>query len=142
MTENSNDLCTLRNQVNKATQVLQNLDHAVEYWDACFSSRAETTTRKAWELKLGDTVKYIVIPSLINFSNLAFACSMRYPSLQGRSPRRRPKKAFASHTGSAITFTCPLCKMNHLLYQCSKFLKQIPSQRFEFIKKQKRCSNC
>jgi len=33
MVETSNDLCTLRDQINKAIQVLSNLGCATEHWD-------------------------------------------------------------------------------------------------------------
>ena len=51
------------------------------------------------------------------------------------------RKTLVSHIASIVLFLCSLYKANHLLYQCSTFLKQTLSQRFEFVKI-RNCVNC
>lgn len=41
-----------------------------------------------------------------------------------------------------IKYRCNLCKQNHLIYTCEKFLKMSVAQRWETIKGLKLCSNC
>ena len=59
-----------------------------------------------------------------------------------KSAETDKRKTIASHAASTVQISCPLCRTNHLLYQCPTFLKQTPSQRFDLIKKHRRCLNC
>ncbi|KYM98772.1 hypothetical protein ALC62_10500 [Cyphomyrmex costatus] len=146
-TETSKDLRTLRDQTNKAIQALSNLDRATEHWDDWLvflvSQKLDKSSRKAWELKLGDTVEYPRYRELDQFltSRIRALDAIAPATASEKSPTTSKKKNLASHTASTVPFSCALCKANHLLYQCSTFLKLTPSQR-EFIKNQKRCVNC
>ncbi|KYM95826.1 hypothetical protein ALC62_13525 [Cyphomyrmex costatus] len=146
--ETSNNLRNIRDQTNKAIQALSNLGCATEHWDDLLvflvAQKLDKSSRKAWELKLSDAVEY---PSYHEFDSFLAAriraLDALAPATQNeKSPPNSKKRTLASHTASAAPFSCTLCKENHLLYQCPTFLKQTPSQRFEFIKTQKRCSNC
>jgi len=89
MTETSNDLRTLRDQINKAIQALSNLGCATEYWN---EQKLDKSSRKAWEL--GDTVDNPHKLSRIwSISHLAFARSTRLHSrTHWRSYSRLQKK--------------------------------------------------
>ena len=47
---------------NKAIQALNNLGYAIEHWNDYLvflvAQKLDKSSRKAWELKLGDTVDY------------------------------------------------------------------------------------
>lgn len=145
--ETSSDLRHLRDQTNKAIQALKNLGREVEHWDDLLvflvAKQLDKSSRKAWELKLGDTLEYPSYSELDQFLESRIrALDAITPVVNEKSQAPAKRKALASHNASTVSFSCPLCKTNHLLYQCATFLKQTPSQRFDFIKKQKRCSNC
>lgn len=59
--ENSKSLQNLRDQTNMSIQALKNLGHPVDHWDDILvhlvSKKLDKTSRKAWELKLSDTVE-------------------------------------------------------------------------------------
>ncbi|XP_018392969.1 PREDICTED: uncharacterized protein LOC108772023, partial [Cyphomyrmex costatus] len=146
--ETSNNLRNIRDQTNKAIQALSNLGCATEHWSDLLvflvAQKLDKSSRKAWELKLGDAVEYPSYHELDSFLAARIrALDALAPATQTeKSPPNSKKRTLASHIASAAPFSCTLCKENHLLYQCPTFLKQTPSQRFEFIKTQKRCSNC
>ena len=134
----------LRDQINKAIQALSNLGCAIEHWDDwlvfLMSQKLDKSSRKAWELKLDDTIYYPRYRELDQFlaSRIRAFDAIAPVNTTEKAQTTSKKKTLALHTASTVPFSCSLCKANHLLYQCSIFLKQTPSQRFEFIKNQKR----
>ncbi|XP_011691714.1 PREDICTED: uncharacterized protein LOC105452372 [Wasmannia auropunctata] len=147
----SKDLCALRDQTVAAVQALKNLERPVEHWDDILvflvSQKLDSKSREALELKLGDTVDSPTFRDLTQFMD----CRIRALEALGpvHSKERTSENAksakhhiLASHSAATINFVCPVCNHNHLLYQCSTFLSQTPSQRGELIRKFKRCINC
>jgi len=126
----------LRDQTNKAIQALNNVSCATEYWDDWLiflvTQKFDKSSRKAWELKLGDTR---IIANLINFSysRVRRACNGEVTDFQEENSR------FTYRVFRSILV--PSAKRTIYCIN-STFLKQIPSQRFEFIKNQKRYVNC
>ncbi|KYN02013.1 hypothetical protein ALC62_07192, partial [Cyphomyrmex costatus] len=106
------------------------------------AQKLDKSSRKAWELKLGDAVEYPSYHDSFLAARIRALDALAPATQTEKSPPNSKKRTLASHIASAAPFSCTLCKENHLLYQCPTFLKQTPSQRFEFIKTQKRCSNC
>ncbi|XP_046145347.1 uncharacterized protein LOC123988738 [Osmia bicornis bicornis] len=51
-------------------------------------------------------------------------------------------KTISTNTSTVSPIICPVCKQNHLLYQCQTFQALEPSERFKLIKSQRRCVNC
>ncbi|XP_024887554.1 uncharacterized protein LOC112464651 [Temnothorax curvispinosus] len=148
VSETSKDLRNLRDQTNAAIQALQNLGRPVEHWDDVLvflvAQKLDKFSRKAWELKLGDTAEYPKYTELDQFlESRVRALEAIVPVTPKVAESSKPKnKALASHAASTATLSCPLCKKSHLLYQCSTFLNQTPAQRADFIRKVKRCFNC
>lgn len=146
--ETSDDLRKLRDQTNRAIQALKNLQRPVEHWDDLLvllvAQKLDKSTRKAWELKLGDSVEYPTYEELNQFLEARIRAFEAISPIKSKDKSQATSKTkpLASHTAATVQFSCPLCRTGHLLYQCPTFLKQTPSQRFDFIKKQKRCSNC
>jgi len=78
---------------------------------------------------------------LNNFSSFPFAHSMQWHLHLEKG--NRPEEKFLLHIlPQPFRLHIRFAKQQNMLYQCSKFLKEIPSQCFDFIKKQKHCSNC
>lgn len=149
--ENSKSLQNLRDQTNLSIQALKNLGRRVTAWDDILvyflSQKLDKTSRKAWELKLSDSVDPPSYSDLNTFLESRIrALDAMLPATSGGSAESTTKanksKTIASHSTNASKFACPKCKKNHLLYQCTTFLAETPATRHEFIKSQKRCFNC
>ncbi|XP_071578665.1 uncharacterized protein [Temnothorax nylanderi] len=144
--ETSKDLRNLRDQTNTAIQALKNLGREVEHWDDLLvflvAQNLDQSSRKAWELKLGDTIDYPRYRELDQFLESRIRALEILPPPKEKPGESSKKKSLASHSASAVPLACSICKANHLLYQCPAFLKQTPFQRSDFIRKNKRCLNC
>jgi len=118
--ETSNFLRCFR--VNNAIQALRNLDRAVEHWDDVFvflvAQKLDTATRRAWELKLDDTIEYPRYCELDQFleSRIRVFDAIASMSSKEKFQTTSKRKAFVSYTASTVSLICPLCKTNHLLY--------------------------
>jgi len=106
--------------------------------------KLDAETRLAWGLKLSNTKecpRYSELDQFIETRISTFDTMLLAP-VKEKSTTTSKRKALASYIASTIPLTCLLYKRSHLLYQCFMFLKQTASQRFDFIKKQRRCLNC
>lgn len=69
--ETFENLRNLRDQLNTALQALKNLKRPVETWDDILvflaTQKLNQSSRKAWELKLGDSTEYPSYPSYEEF---------------------------------------------------------------------------
>ena len=78
-------------QTNKAIQALNNLGCATEHWNDylvfLIAQKLDKSSRKAWELKLGDTVDYSRTWSISRILHL----TRLHSRTQWRSHRRSPK---------------------------------------------------
>jgi len=107
---------------------------------ACFSSYSKTrSSRKAWELKLDDTVDYSRYRELDQFlaSHIRHDCThkCRLEKPQTTSKRKTLVFVYRSILVSIMQSELSIVSMFSIfLYSSSK--------RFEFIKTQKRCVNC
>ena len=52
-----------------------------------------------------------------------------------------PVKVFHNHIDSS-KLQCPLCKNEHLIFNCNDYKKLSVEKRYDFIKQLKRCTNC
>lgn len=150
--ETAHDLRNLRDNTNNALQALKNLERPVESWDDIVvylvANKLDKASRKAWELKLGNSVEYP------NYDELDKFIESRVRALETieQGPRiikgvesndkTRRSRTVQSHTTTTKSYNCPLCQTDHALNSCSKFNEKTPAQRFEFVKSQKRCLNC
>ncbi|XP_025156695.1 uncharacterized protein LOC112589052 [Harpegnathos saltator] len=92
-TENPVGLRKLRDLTNSAIQALKNLERPVDYWDDMLvllvSQNLDRSTRKAWELRLGDSVEYPTYNELDKF------LKARLRALDSMKPTAHP---VTSHT--------------------------------------------
>lgn len=60
-----------------------------------------------------------------------------------KSPKSRVYSSkVQSLVGSTISLICPFCRQSHKLVDCSKFLKENISKRFQFVKRMNFCFRC
>lgn len=151
-TENAKDLQMLLDKVNMALNALKNLGRPVNTWDDVIvflmSQKLDKVSRKAWEMKLSDTVEFPSYSELDKFLEARIrALDAIIPLKESSSSElsvSRPmrNKHLSSHSTVAVKRECIVCQRNHPLYQCVQFLAYTPARRYEFIKSQKRCLNC
>ncbi|XP_046145575.1 uncharacterized protein LOC123988861, partial [Osmia bicornis bicornis] len=164
--ETFQNLRDLSDKVNASIQALLNLDRPVKEWDDMLvylvSEKLDPTTRKAWELHLGDSLDYPTFEQINRFlasriralealpnvpvikskiSSNANAKPERFKNIASHSANQESSRGFSSHT-TTVSSACPVCRANHLIYQCDQFQNQTPSQRYTTIKSFKRCVNC
>lgn len=68
----------------------------------------------------------------------------------GKYPKSQPNKSsanysrnfHASNAGQFSKIICPLCNVNHALFQCSKFADMLSPEKMAFIENNKICKNC
>lgn len=69
--ETSKELQSLRDKTNVAIETLRNLSRPVDHWSDILvfivSQKLDKSSRKAWELKLGDNLEYPTYDELNNF---------------------------------------------------------------------------
>ncbi|XP_077280836.1 uncharacterized protein LOC143907758 [Temnothorax americanus] len=116
--ETSKDLCNLRDQTNAAIQALKNLDRRVEHWDDLLvflvAQKLDKSTRKSWELKLGDSIEYPPYNELDQFLDA------RIRALDAIAP------AATKHSVKECTssYACKQChKRHHSLLHIENFAK-------------------
>lgn len=143
------ELTSLRDKADKTLQALKNLERPVDTWDDIIVyllvSRLDRSSRKAWELHLGDSTDYPTYGQLDNF----FATRIRALGALQNLPKQS-KRAIQTHavTSNRLSrprstpLTCPLCTTEHLLNACPQFKSKTTSQRFDFVKGERRCLNC
>ncbi|KMQ83158.1 hypothetical protein RF55_20764, partial [Lasius niger] len=144
------DLKILRDKSNDIYTALLNLKRPVDQWEDLMVfiivSKLDKTTRRDWELTLGDDVD---IPS---FAKLDGFLTSRIRALEAINPSGLINKSEAkkgnkqgnvkSHQVSANQGTCVGCEGNHPLHQCKVFIKLSVPQRIELLKQHKCCFNC
>ncbi|XP_011858727.1 PREDICTED: uncharacterized protein LOC105556251, partial [Vollenhovia emeryi] len=139
-------LQTLRDKVNHAVAALKNLTRkSEELWNDTLVhlivQKLDPITRKAWNVKVGDTDDPPSYDDLKNF------LTSRARALEDFAIASSSKAAVTSkvHTATASAHAqnkCPLCKSQHFLNLCPKFISKSASQRREIIKQHQRCFNC
>lgn len=106
--------------------------------------KLDKSSRKAWELKLRDSLEFPAFAELDRFlvSRIRALEAIIPVGAKDKQTAKQKAKTYVSHSALTSPLSCPVCKASHLLYQCSTFLKQTPNERAEFIRNQKRCFNC
>ncbi|XP_011258374.2 uncharacterized protein LOC105252613 [Camponotus floridanus] len=146
--ETFKDLQTLRDTTNMSIQALKNLGCPVDRWSEILvfliSQKLDKSSRKAWELRLGETVDYPPYAELDKFLESRIrALEVIAPSKSdntANSQKSTKTKSIASHSATTANPSCPIYKSSHSLFQ--SFSAYTPLQRYDYIKKENRCINC
>ncbi|XP_029157828.1 uncharacterized protein LOC114930257 [Nylanderia fulva] len=132
-------------------QALKNLGRPVIHWDDVLvflvSQKLDKASRKAWELKLSDTVEFPSYSELDKFLEnriraLEAILSMKTNNAAESTTVKTKARSVAAHATTITKFECSVCKKSHPLFQCMQFLSWSPARRHKLIKSQKRCFNC
>ncbi|XP_076291883.1 uncharacterized protein LOC143214555 [Lasioglossum baleicum] len=145
----ASELRSLRDKAHKTLQALRNLERPVDTWDDMIVyllvSRLDRSSRKAWELKLGESTDYPTYAELDKFIATRIRALGALQSIPKQSKRVVQTHVATSNRLSRprdAPLVCSLCKTEHLLNACPLFKSKTTSQRFEFVKGERRCLNC
>ncbi|XP_071577595.1 uncharacterized protein [Temnothorax nylanderi] len=118
---------------------LLTLGHILVY---LLAQKLDKGTRKAWELKLGDTLEYPTYDQLDRF--LISQIRALENILPASSPAKGSKQnsSVQSHAASASSTKCPMCQKTHSLSACPDFHNKSVAQRRDLAKKYRCCFNC
>jgi len=137
-------LTALRDKSKIAVLALKNLGRSVDTWDDILVylivQKFDKTTRKAWELQLGDTDQYPSYELLEQF------LASRIRALENLAPTGTKLKknpvSIQSHLANTKTIKCPLCQKTHYLSACQEFQRKTCDERRELVKQLHCCFNC
>ncbi|XP_076291065.1 uncharacterized protein LOC143214212 [Lasioglossum baleicum] len=145
----ASELRSLRDKAHKTLQALRNLERPVDTWDDMIVyllvSRLDRSSRKAWELKLGESTEYPTYADLDKFIATRIRALGALQSIPKQSKRVVQTHVATSNRLSRprdAPLVCSLCKTEHLLNACPLFKSKTTSQRFDFVKGERRCLNC
>ncbi|XP_076544258.1 uncharacterized protein LOC143305274 [Osmia lignaria lignaria] len=150
--ENAHDLRALRDGINISLEMLRNLNRPVDKWDDMIvflaTQKLDRSSRKAWEFHLSEATDFPTYEEFDAFLRKRIRALEAMPNPKREKANDVDKckqfksRAISTHSATSQKITCPVCQQTHLIYQCPKFLSQPVSERFHFIRKQKRCVNC
>lgn len=126
---------------------LKNLGLPVEQWDAILiyllTSKLDHNTKQEWEIESNDS-NMPTIDSFVAF--LSKKCQLlesmnNKPHTSSFNKKPIEYKNYV-HASTNESIVCSLCKSNHFLYSCKKFLDMSPQDRYTQVKNIGLCTNC
>ncbi|XP_051171027.1 uncharacterized protein LOC127287917 [Leptopilina boulardi] len=154
-------LNTLLSSTTEALNALSTLGLPVDQWDQVLvhhiSKRLDTHTREGWEIKLGsrlDPPTYTQLKDFLTGRARALESISSYSqptknqaSTSGKSQgNSSSQRAFAGSTQSpsqqGSSSSCSMCGKSHFVVRCEKFRDLKPTERRQFVIKERLCFNC
>ena len=109
----------------------------------------DSETHKEWELQTATQQDIPTTSTVINFLEarckaleLLQANQSTSSTTSQQSPTSRIKVSQSPRCNLATRDQCPLCKEVHKLYQCSRFRRMSPRQRYDYAQQIRACYNC
>lgn len=128
---------------------LKSLEFNVDQWDFLLFNilldKLDMETKKSFEKSVA-TTEFPTYTELMKFlqENCSALASLTLNNTKV-SHQNKPTaqlKSIKTHAATVSIKTCALCKEQHLLHQCPRFLKLGPKERYQKIKDLKLCVNC
>ncbi|XP_071052910.1 uncharacterized protein [Onthophagus taurus] len=137
--ESHTHLRRLVDHFRKHLRALDSLGQPTNSWDTILIhlivSKLDNKTKRAWECSI-TTTELPTLKQLLGF--LIKQCILLETLDKGKATSKQNRNSCLSTTNS----NCYLCKENHFLYRCDKYLKLSIKARLETIKKLNLCINC
>lgn len=149
-------LRSLCDSLQKHLRALEMLKQPVQSWDLIvlhiLSNKLDYSTNKEWETLLSKKGES-EMPSVNEFIDfLHQRCMLLEAIYKNKTDKSKqldlPKTQYTkrnfgnSSAFIATTEICELCKDNHQIYVCKKFLNMPIEKRIDYVSKSKRCYNC
>jgi len=153
--ESANEFAELVNTISNNINALQALNIQASLSDMIISQfiteKLDSTTRKAWELKLNDLPfpppkDFITFlegrrSALQNLNPGKVNSHEDTMSVDSKKDKHMKDRRNTNTFISTATIKCPLCKNSHALYKCDKFCKSTLQDR-AIVTKYNLCFNC
>lgn len=143
--ENYTALRTMLDTISKHLRALEVLGQPVSHWDTLLiylvASKLDPATRRDWESKnnTGDSPTFeTLLQFLKQKCRLLETLNLNTSESQHQFQYRQKIKTHLS----TDTYSCFLCKNNHLLYSCKQFLDLTARDRLSEVKRLGLCVNC
>lgn len=152
--ESASSLKKLHRDITNCIAVLKLYKIDVGSWDPIFvfqcSSKLPKLTLSLWEQSIEEKTELPKWDDLSKFLTERFQTLESVCDMMGTNegaPRQKynsndKSRQFKVHHTKVNSTQCCMCKENHTLKSCSKFVNLNPKDRITFIKKEKVCSNC
>lgn len=136
-------------EIRTHTRSLQALRLPVEHWDTVIiylsTNKFDNATREEWEKEISSnpTDQMPTLEEIMSF--LEKRCLMLEMTDKGKSQAETTttgKKTDKKVMLAAAASTCPHCGSSHLIFQCEKFLKLSPQERYVEVRQKRLCTNC
>lgn len=154
----------MSNVTHEVLRQLRALKYPVEHYDLIFvhalHNKLDDDTKKAWELhRKSETPPVSEMLEFIEWQAKALAFTHSSEKKEHKDNKKRPPSTFnksehqekraksnftkpTNSNKSAEQRACVLCKENHGLYRCEKFLKMNLQTRRKTVKDHELCHNC
>ena len=140
-----NALRQLIDVTNKHLAILDSLDEPVEHWDSILvftlSNKLDLDTKRQFEFQFASVGKP-TFKNLIDFLKQRCLGFERVETTKGKSVKSFSAVSEGSKQSSRFVECCSLCKGEHRLFKCPKFLNLDPCARYDHCKKCGICVNC
>lgn len=156
--ESSKALRNIVDTLNKNLRALNTLNLPTQHWDMLIihmvAGKLDSSTTRDWEAHRNFLKE---LPTLCDFTNFLKNRADLLETMEEAHPKRRHSdithvrpKSFMIHPHSPHTqmkhytssHSCPLCKGNHAIFQCSNFKSLSIDTRIQKAKQLKLCMNC
>ena len=148
-TNNGNKHFNLSNflQIHESTYFGLNNLNLKNPFDALFFQICYSNLPIGWRTKVDEhfQTESGSLPDIVEFfdyiqsMNKSFELRQVDEQKQPVSTRPEPKRI---HNITEIKFTCPICKKNHKIYNCERFLNMKVDERYDIVKQKQLCFNC
>lgn len=162
---NCNNRSALRSLLNTFTEnlaALKNMNFPVESWDfimfMLLIKRLDNATVARFEIENGSSSlpefktlleflnKYCIAMDTLGTPQSSNNTKSSNQKRFGNDEKRRVETYFSNNDSrnsrSKNIPVCSICKQDHLIHSCSKFLEKTPQERHSFVKQKHLCFNC
>ncbi|CAG7729883.1 unnamed protein product, partial [Allacma fusca] len=146
-TESPNALRTLVDTTNECVSSLKILERPVEQWDDILvyllTQKLDQDSRRQWELSLesDDPPKFESFMHFLEQRARALVNLETSKSKPSTTNKPTAKSSTSSHV-SRNSPSCPVCKEEHLLFRCSKYISLSVESRVKVLQNNNLCFNC
>lgn len=140
--ESGSDLRKLLDGIIKGIRSLEALKIKVDTWDIIIIyfmvQKLDPVTAREWE----EHKTKEKLPSLDEFKSFLKSRAELLETLEVSSKENKLNSKHKSKSFVVTNISCPLCKHNHNIINCTDFLKLTTYERYECAKQLKLCLNC
>ncbi|GFX11076.1 putative gag-pol protein [Trichonephila clavipes] len=137
---NSHNLRNIADTSDEVIRGLKSIDTKAESRDVwliyILLQKVDPKTRQEWA-QFSNNIDFPTFEAFIEFLNNRCTCLELY-----NVSVTQEKQPYINKSKFNNSLKCSCCKMNHLVFKCSKFKEMSVKERIQLVNKQKLCMNC